>query len=80
MSHAKLAESVGLTASMISMIENGKREVNVTLLGKISQSLGIPLSVLAYLASDVEDLKDVTPLFKEKISELILDLLRDSAK
>lgn len=76
LSQADLAESVGLTASMISMIETGKREVSLSLLNRISKALAIPIPILTYLATEEGDLKEESPEFKEAISKIILDLIR----
>lgn len=76
LSQADLAESVGLTAPMISMIETGKREVSLSLLSRISKVLAIPIPILTYLAAEEDDLKDESPEFKQAISKIILDLIR----
>lgn len=76
LSQADLAKYVGLTASMISMIETGKREVSLSLLNRISRALSIPISILIYLAADEDDLNDESPEFKEAVSKIILDLIR----
>lgn len=76
LSQAQLAELVGLTASMISMIETGKREVSLSLLNQISKMLSVPVPILTYLAAEEDDLKDESSEFREAVSKVVLDLIR----
>jgi len=48
----ELAERVGISASMLSLVEAGNREPTISLLREISRALEIPASILFAVALD----------------------------
>jgi transcriptional regulator with XRE-family HTH domain len=64
-----LADKLDITASYLSLIENGKREPSLKLRKKISKHLKIPLSLL--VLTDIHDLasnkheKEIEKMIKE---------------
>lgn len=52
----ELAERVGISASMLSLVEAGKREPTIALLRSIGRALGIPTGVLFAIALDDPDI------------------------
>lgn len=50
-----LAESVGLTVSYLSQVENDHREPSTSALRSIAEALEVPLPVLFFLAMDEQD-------------------------
>lgn len=65
----QVGEQVGTAASQLSLIENGRREPRVTLLGEIAKALGV----------SVPDLLDETPPSPRAALEIELDRLQRSA-
>lgn len=64
---SELAESVGLTVSYLSQVENDHREPSTAALRSIAGALEVPLPVLFFLAMEEED---VTPEKRDAFTEL----------
>ena len=74
---AQLANLAGISESYLSLIEQGKRDPNISTLEKISEALKIPFSILIFLAADKDELKDINPTLAEKLSYTALKLMED---
>jgi transcriptional regulator with XRE-family HTH domain len=72
LTQTELAERTSIGPSELSLIESGKRQPTVKVLGQISDALQIPLHLL--LASEPKDLKERES--EPEINELAKDLLR----
>lgn len=57
----ELADRVGISASMLSLVEAGKREPTISLLRAIGRALGIPTSVLFAVALADDEVARTTP-------------------
>lgn len=76
----ELAKKSELSKSYISMIESGKKKPTLVTLEKISNSLGIPFSILSFLSFNIEEVpsgkkeifEKIMPEFKEIIENLYL--------
>jgi transcriptional regulator with XRE-family HTH domain len=55
MSQRELAKRVSVDASLISMIESGKRKPSVETLENISEALGLPFHLFALLGAEPRD-------------------------
>lgn len=77
-SQVTLAQSLDLTPAMISMIESEKREVTLTQLTRISSALRVPVTILIFLGANNDELENLDSDLKEKISKIVLDILKDS--
>lgn len=75
LSQQELANKVGLDASYISLIEKERRVPTVKTLKKISDALEVPFHLLTLLASDKDDLKNVSKTDAEKIGKELLHTL-----
>ena len=64
---SKLAEDSELSLPYLSQIIGGRREPTLSTIEKISRSLGIPSSLLVFLASEESELSSLS---KETTSEL----------
>ncbi len=54
----KLAEKADIPVSVLSKIENGKRNPNFTHLEKISKIIGLPVPILMFLSMEKGDVPD----------------------
>ena len=69
----ELAKRVSIDASLISMLESGKRNPSLDTLEKIAAALEIPFHLFMLLASEPDDVKDADP---EVVHRLALGLGR----
>lgn len=74
-SRVDLAESTGLSISYISLLENNKRDPNLSKVEKIAKALGVPTSILLFLAADKTEFESFGPELAEKLSLLTLKLI-----
>ena len=79
MRQSELAESSKISVPYLSLIEQGKRDPNFSVLQSLSNSLNVPLSILVFLASDSSELKTLSPELFEKLSVTALELVKASA-
>lgn len=77
LSQAELAKKTGLSISYLSLLERNKRDITISSLKKITESLNIPISILLFLASDKNDLKELDNDIIEKLSKVVLELMDD---
>lgn len=63
---SKLAQDAGISVSYLTLIVKGEREPTLASIEKISEALGIPASLLVFLASNDE----LSSLSKETLNEL----------
>jgi len=73
-----LAKLAGLSESYLSLIEQGKRDPNMSTVEKITEALNIPFSILVFLATEKDDLANINPSLAEKLSLTALKLMEDS--
>lgn len=57
----ELAERVGVSASLLSLIEAGKREPTIAFLRDVGRAFGIPTGVLFAVALADDDMAALTP-------------------
>lgn len=79
MTQPQLAEQASLSASYISVLEQGKRDPSLSALESIAQALQIPLSVLIFVANDPSEIESIPAELSEKLSAATLKLLRATA-
>jgi len=77
-SRTELAEKAMLSTSYISLLENDKRDPNLSKVKKIADALGIPMSVLLFLATDNSEIESINTELAEKLSLLTLKLIKNS--
>lgn len=76
----KLAELSGLSVSYLTLLEQEKRDPNLSTIDKICQALKIPSAILIFLAADSNEKKELSPELSEKLSFLALSLIGDNDK
>ena len=69
---AELAERMDISASQLSLIEKGKRQPSLRVIGKLGSATGVPTPLISLLASDPDEVatQDVSDL-----AEALLRLL-----
>ncbi len=75
MSQDALAQKVKLSPSYISLIEKGDRDLPISVAEKIATALGIPMSLLTFLAAEPNDLKGVPEDVRDKLAGIAFKLL-----
>jgi transcriptional regulator with XRE-family HTH domain len=70
---AKIAE---VEQSYLSLLETGQREPSLSVLGRVSRALHLPLFALAYLASSEEALAVMPEEGRRELSQVVQGLLR----
>ncbi len=70
---AELAERIGISASQLSLIEKGKRQPSVRVIGNLGSATGTPTSLITLLASNPEEVanQDVADLAKALLRALV---------
>lgn len=71
LSQRELAEVAEVDASLISLIESGKRQPSAATLKSISNGLHIPLHLLTMLGAEPGDLRHITGAEFQRLSESI---------
>ena len=75
---SELSKKSGLSISYISLLENNKRDPNLSKVEQISKALNIPLSILLFLSEDKKEIESLNPELAEKLSLLTLKLIEKS--
>jgi transcriptional regulator with XRE-family HTH domain len=75
LSQEGLASKVGKSVSYISLIEQGKRDPPISTVGEIASALGVPISLLTFLAAESGDLKGVPEDVRDKLAGVAFKLL-----
>ena len=70
MQQAELALQIGISASQLSLIEKGKRQPSLKVVGGLATAVDAPISLITLLASNPADIAD------EDVSSLAAPLLR----
>lgn len=78
MSLEDLASKAGISVSYLSLLERGKRDPNFSILQKISLGLGVPVSILVFLAAK-DELNTVSPELADKLANLSLSLIQPTS-
>lgn len=70
-----LAERADLSISYLTLLEQGKRDPNISTINQLCVALNIPASIFMFLASDVNELNGISKELAEKISLTALQLM-----
>lgn len=74
----ELSIESGLSLSYISLLENNKRDPNLSTVESISNALKIPISLLLFLSEEKEKFESISPELAEKLSLLTLKVMEES--
>lgn len=74
---AELAERMDISASQLSLIEKGKRQPSLKVIGRLGSATGVPTPLISLLASQPEEManQDIADL-----SQALLRLLINASK
>jgi transcriptional regulator with XRE-family HTH domain len=75
MKQVELAKLAGISVSYISLLEQGKRDPNISTVTAIAKALNIPFSILIFLAADKDDIVGINSDLAEKLSYTALKLI-----
>lgn len=75
LSKTALAEKANLSISYLSLLEQGKRDPNLSAVNDICHALEIPMSIFMFLASDIEELEGVSDELAQMMSHTALKLM-----
>jgi transcriptional regulator with XRE-family HTH domain len=73
-----LAKIANISVAYLSLLEQGKRDMNFSTLNSIANALDIPVSILVFLGTDSEELKEISPDLFNKLSITALELVKAS--
>lgn len=72
---AQLSENVKISTSYLSLLEQGKRDPNLSTIQDIATALDVPISILMFLATDKDELNGIPDDLAEKLSFTVLKLI-----
>lgn len=75
MTLAQLSEDCGISVSHLSLLENNNREPSFSAVETISKALGLPISVLVFLASQKDEVTELSTSHIEALSNNIMELM-----
>jgi transcriptional regulator with XRE-family HTH domain len=71
----ELAALAGVDASLISLMEMGKRKPGLSTIGRITKVLDVPQHLFTLLAAEAEDLKTTSPEEVQRATESLARIL-----
>lgn len=74
-SKTKLAKLSGLSISYLTLLEQGKRDPNLSTIEKICGSLNIPISIFIFLACDKNEIDNISHELAKMLSLTALQLI-----
>ncbi len=77
---SQLAKDAGLSLPYLSQIIKGQREPSISILEKVSASLGIPSSLLIFLASEDSELSAISEETKRELRIISKQLIEKSTE
>lgn len=69
---AQLSENAKISTSYLSLLEQGKRDPNLSTIQNIATALDVPISILMFLATDKDELNSIPDDLAEKLSFTVL--------
>jgi transcriptional regulator with XRE-family HTH domain len=75
LSQDELAKRIGKSVSYVSLIEHGKRDPVVSTVEEIASALGVPMSLLMFLAAEPGELKGMPVEVRDKLAGVAFKLL-----
>ena len=79
LTQSSLAKDLKVTASYLSLIENGRKEPSLTFLKRFAKKLDTPLGYFIWLALEESRSQEELDL-KRKMNELLISIIREKGK
>ena len=81
-SQIEFAESIGITQSYLSLIENGHKTPSLEVIKKVADSVNVPLAVLFWFSVEREDIRSeekfkTYDILKPMIDKMIMLVFND---
>lgn len=73
----QLSKLSGISTSYLTLLEQGKRDPNISTVDTLCCALGMPASIFMFLAADSNDLNGINKELAEKLSLTALQLMTD---
>lgn len=77
---AELADLAKISVSHLCLLEKDKRDPSLSAVSSISDALRIPVSVLIFLASQYEEIKELSEKQIEELSRSIMGIMDGGIK
>ena len=74
----QLSESSGISVSHLCLLEKNKREPSIGAVESIANALGLPLSVLVFLAAQRDEITELNDTHIENLSNNIMKLMANA--
>jgi transcriptional regulator with XRE-family HTH domain len=76
---SQLAKKAKLSVSYLSLLEQEKRDPPFSTVEKIAGALDVPVSILMFLATDKEEISEISPELAEKLAYTALRLISSNS-
>lgn len=76
-SQEELARRADISVSYLSLLERNERDPALSTVEQIAKGLGVPLSILAFLGTDSEELTGLTDELRGKLASTALQLIHE---
>ena len=75
MTKTKLSQVADVSVSYLTLLEQGKRDPNLSTINQICKAMNVPTSIFMFLASDAGDREGISNELAEKLSYTALMLM-----
>ena len=75
LNQAELAEKSNISVSYLSLLERDKRDPTFSTIESIANALNVPVSILIFLGTSGEEIDELSPELREKLSYLAFRLI-----
>ncbi|WP_028301448.1 helix-turn-helix domain-containing protein [Oceanospirillum beijerinckii] len=75
MTKTKLSQAADVSVSYLTLLEQGKRDPNLSTINQICKAMNVPMSIFMFLASDARDREGISNELAEKLSHTALSLM-----
>lgn len=76
MTKTELSKAAEVSVSYLTLLEQGKRDPNLSTVAQICNAMNVPMSIFMFLASDDQDRNGISNELAEKLSYTALSLMR----
>jgi transcriptional regulator with XRE-family HTH domain len=79
LSQSELAKMSGISVSYLSLLEKNLRDPALSVVEKIASALNVPTSILLFLGTDPEEIRQINPQVHDAIAGAALKLMNAHA-